>query len=241
VTPGIKTPEVHRREADAYFDPVDLNGCSVIDIGAWNGFYSFEAKKRGAKRVLAVDHFVWMHPTFRGRETFDLVRSTLGLDVEALEIDIPELRPEQVGIFDVVLFLGIFYHLFDPVDGLARAAKLARELLIVETHIDLRDLDRPAMVFYPGRELADDPTNWWSPNPDCMIGLLNNLGFVKIDAAYHPFGAGRAVFHAWRSEARRRSGPPPELVISRDKPLTWRHRAQKMRIGMRMIRDAWTF
>src|SRR5215831_9437995 len=173
VTPGTKTPDVHRRELSAYFDPVDLNGCSVIDIGAWNGFYSFEAKKRGAKRVLAVDHFAWMHPTFRGRESFDLARSTLGLDIEALEIDVPELSPEQVGTFDVVLFLGVFYHLFDPVDGLRRAASLTKEVLVVETHTDLGEVDRPAMVMYPGAECAGDPTNWWGPNNACVRALLH--------------------------------------------------------------------
>ena len=82
-------------------------------------------------------------------------------------VDVPELSPERIGTFDIVLFLGVFYHLFDPIDGLRRAATLAKEVLVVETHTDLCELDRPAMVMYPGAELAGDATNWWGPNPAC--------------------------------------------------------------------------
>src|SRR5262249_36123807 len=126
-TPGVKTREIHRVESAAFFDPIDMHGCSVIDIGAWHGFYSFEAKRRGAQRVLATDHAAWNHPTLRGRETFDLARSALRLEIEALDIDVPELSPERLGMFDVALFLGVFYHLFNPIDGLTRAASLARD------------------------------------------------------------------------------------------------------------------
>jgi hypothetical protein len=58
--------------------------------------------------------------------------------------DVPDLCPEKVGgTFDVVLFLGVFYHLLDLIDGLRRASSLANEVLVVETHTDLNDLDRP--------------------------------------------------------------------------------------------------
>jgi tRNA (mo5U34)-methyltransferase len=220
ITPGrLKTPEIHRLESSAFFDPINLEGSSVIDIGALNGFYSFEAKRRGAKRVLAVDlPVVWNDPPFCSREAFNLARSVLGLKVETLAIDVHELSPKRVGTFDVVLFLGVFYHLLNPIDGLARVAKLAKEVLLVETHVDLLDYDRPGMVFYPGSELANDASNWWGPNPLCMIALLNNLGFAKVDAAYSPLTPGapsqaRAIFHAWRSQSRRRLGPSSHLII----------------------------
>ena len=67
VTPGGKPPAVHHKEYAAIFDPVDVRARSVIDIGAWNGAYSFEAKRRGAARVLATDHFARRHPVLRGR------------------------------------------------------------------------------------------------------------------------------------------------------------------------------
>jgi tRNA (mo5U34)-methyltransferase len=202
VTPGKKSPEIHAAEAAAFFDPIEIKGATVIDIGAWNGFYSFEAKRRGASRVLATDHFCWNHEQFRGRETFELARSALGLDIEILDIDVTELCPDKVGMFDVVLFLGVLYHLFDPIDGLRRAASLAKDVLVVETCTDLGDLDRPAMVMYPGRELDNDPTNWWGPNNACVRELLKTMGFVRIDGP-EAFSR-RAVFHAWRVLPRAR-------------------------------------
>jgi hypothetical protein len=106
------------------------------------------------------------------------------LDIETMTVDVPELSPDRIGTFDVVLFLGVFYHLIDPIDGLRHVASLAKEMLVVETHTDLCELDRPAMVMYPGAELAGDATNWWGPNPACMLALLKQFGFEKIDAAW---------------------------------------------------------
>lgn len=210
VTPGSKTPATHALESSAYFDRVELSGRSVLDVGAWNGFYSFDAKRRGAARVLATDSYCWTNSDFRGLETFELARAALGLDVEARMIDVGELSAETVGEFDVVLFLGVFYHRYDPIDALARAARLARELLIVESHLDLRDLDRPAMAFYPGSELADDATNWWGPNERLLEALLRGHGFQEIEIAPHPLGPGRGVVHAWRSLSLRRAPLPAE-------------------------------
>ncbi|HEX7784685.1 MAG TPA: hypothetical protein VF653_00555, partial [Methylomirabilota bacterium] len=59
VTPGTKPSKALRAEADAIFGPLDLRGKSVLDIGAWNGYFSFEAKRRHAERVLATDHYCW--------------------------------------------------------------------------------------------------------------------------------------------------------------------------------------
>jgi tRNA (mo5U34)-methyltransferase len=193
-TRGLKSPDIHLKEAAAIYNPIRMDGVSVIDIGAWNGFYSFEAKHRGASRVLATDHFCWK---FGGREAFELARSALDLDIESIDIDVPDLSVEKVGgQFDVVLFLGVFYHLIDPIDGLRRAASLAREVLVVETHTDAEDIGRPAMIMYPGSELRGDATNWWGPNNACMKALLGTMGFARIDG---PVYAPRAVYHAWRS------------------------------------------
>lgn len=203
VTPGNKSEALCNEEAALIFDRVDLSGRSVLDIGAWNGFFSFEAKRRGASRVLATDSYCWSHPDIQGRETFDIARSTLGLEVGAREIDVIDLSAEIVGEFDVVLYLGVFYHRYDAIETLAKAARLAKQLLVVETHLELRDIDVPAMVFFPGRELANDPTNWWGPNEHCIKALLLGHGFEEIEITAHPAGSNRAIFHAWRSaEAR---------------------------------------
>ncbi|MDC7785433.1 DUF1698 domain-containing protein [Rhodoplanes sp. TEM] len=200
VTPGSKTLEFHKREASALFDRVDLVGRSVLDIGAWNGFYSFEAKRRGAARVVATDSYCWQHTELRGRETFELARSVLGYDVEARQIDSAEILPETIGLFDIVLFLGVFYHRLDAVDALEKAASVATGLLIVETHLDMLDSDRPAMVFYPGQEIGRDATNWWGPNVACVVALLRHFGFAEIEVTRMPIRQ-RAVFHAWRTKA----------------------------------------
>ena len=88
-----------RREADAFFGCIDLRGRTFLDIGAWNGYFSFEAKRRGAGRVLATDKFTWTHPHLKGREGFELARKHLGYSIEAEEIDVPELTVERVGTF----------------------------------------------------------------------------------------------------------------------------------------------
>jgi tRNA (mo5U34)-methyltransferase len=199
VTPGGKSLSLCTDEAGLIFDRVDLNGRTVLDIGAWNGFFSFDAKRRGAGRVLATDSYCWSHPHIRGRETFEIARSALGIEVDAREIDAADLSTEEVGEFDVVLYLGVFYHRYDAVEALARVAPLAKQLLIVETHLDNRQLDTPAMTFYPGRELNNDPTNWWGPNEQCVKALLLGHGFTEIEMTAHPAGPTRAIFHAWRS------------------------------------------
>jgi len=199
VTPGTKPLPVCAAEASAIFDRVDLSGRSVLDVGAWNGLFSFEAKRRGAARVLATDSYCWAHPHFRGHETFKLARAQLDLPVDALEIDVAQLSRDSVGEFDVVLFLGVFYHRYDPIEALARVAALARDLLVVETHLALRKVHQPAMAFYPRHELNRDATNWWGPNEYCVDALLRGHGFTEVEMAAHPTDANRAIFHAWRS------------------------------------------
>lgn len=154
--------------------PDDLTGKTVLDIGAWDGFYSFECERRGAARVVASDLFAWRYSSKAG---FNLARDALGSHVEDMEIDVFDISPETVEMFDIVLFLGVLYHLRDPFLGLAHAASVTRELLIIETHVDLLDLERPAIALYPHKELNDDPTNWCGPNVPALSGMLETLGF----------------------------------------------------------------
>jgi tRNA (mo5U34)-methyltransferase len=217
VTPGGKSQALCIAESNLVFDRLNLAGRTVLDVGAWNGFFSFEARRRGAAHVLATDSYCWTHPKFRGRETFDLACTTLGLPVDAKEIDVAQLSPDTVGDFDVVLFLGVFYHRIDAIESLARVARLAKQVLIVETHLDLRDLPRPAMAFYPGRELPGDPTNWWGPNEQCMKALLLGHGFTEVEISAHPTADNRAIFHAWRSTELRIKPLP---VAAQLKPYT---------------------
>lgn len=198
ITPGKKSLDLLKREAAAYFHKTDLSGASFLDIGTWNGANAFEARRRGAARIVALDAPAWEKRG--GRQTFELARRILRMeDIEALELDIFDFTLDRPGQFDVVLFAGVFYHLYDPIRGLQLVSKCAKNLLIVETHLDLMDVDRPALVFYPRNELNKDASNWWGPNAQCMIDLLRSNGFAKIKFVNHPVHWNRGIFHAWRS------------------------------------------
>jgi tRNA (mo5U34)-methyltransferase len=97
-----------------------------------------------------------------------------------MNIDIFELSPERVGAFDIVLLLGVLYHLRDPLLALDHVASVTKELLIVETEADMLYARRPAAAFYPRDELHKDPTNWWGPNPAALRGMLKSVGFGHV-------------------------------------------------------------
>jgi tRNA (mo5U34)-methyltransferase len=199
--------------------PADLRGRTVLDIGAWDGFYSFEAERRGARRVVAVDYYGWSEGKV-SNAGFQLARRAIESKVEHLERDVMQLSAEELGTFDLVLFLGVLYHLRDPLAALERVHRVTGAQLILETHVELRGR-RPLMVFYPDAQLSQDPTNWWGPNPAAVKEMLRTVGFrrveevsrdapltrlrraLKVVARRHApflqtFRQGRAVFHAWR-------------------------------------------
>jgi tRNA (mo5U34)-methyltransferase len=188
--------------------PPDLRGQSVLDIGAWDGAFSFEAERRGADRVVAVDSFCWSGEGWGTKAGFECARRVLGSRVEDREIEVLDLSPDTVGVFDLVLFLGVLYHMKHPLLALERVASVCRRQLILWTQIDMANCDRPAAAFYPGTELNNDPTNWWGPNPAAVIGMLKTAGFSRAETVYTwlappaqpggPASQGNAIFHAWR-------------------------------------------
>lgn len=182
--------------------PENLSGCSVLDIGAWDGFFSFEAERRQASRVVATDHYAWHGVgwgTGEGKAAFQLAREALGSRVEDVDLDVMELSPERVGSFDIVLFLGVLYHLPNPLLALERVASVTEDRLILETVVDMVGVTRPAAAFYPDRELNGDPTNWWGPNHAAVEGMLRSVGFARVEvitpARSVAYRAARAVFH----------------------------------------------
>jgi len=208
VTPGVDDP---RERLPLLGIPDDLSGLSVLDVGAWDGFFSFECERRGATRVVAADWFAW-HEAARGsKRSFELARAALDSRVEGVEIRVEELSPESVGTFDLVLFAGVLYHLRDPLRALEAVASVTNGRLILETHVDLTLKRKPAAAFYPARELAGDHTNWWGPNPAAVEGMLCAVGFADVVKVFPRSRAyelartvrrrsqqGRAVFHARR-------------------------------------------
>jgi len=165
--------------------PADLTGKSVLDIGAWDGFFSFQAEKNGAERVLATDYFSWSGPGWGTKDGFNLAHEALNSKVESMEIDAMDITPEKLGgKFDVVMFLGVLYHLQDPMGGLRVASEVCNELLIVETHVDDLHRWKPSMVYFPGDSLNNDDTNYWAPNVAAMKGMLKDLGFSRVEVVY---------------------------------------------------------
>ncbi len=128
-----------------------------------------------------------------------MTRTALGSRVEDVDIDVMHLSPERIGRFDVVLFLGVLYHVRHPLLALERVASVTRELLIVETVVDLLGCSRPAMAFYQGTELNNDPTNWWAPNISGVEAMLKSVGFTRVQTMTPiysaPYRAARAVYH----------------------------------------------
>jgi tRNA (mo5U34)-methyltransferase len=189
--------------------PDDLRGKTVLDIGAWDGAFSFEAERRGASRVLAVDEFIWAGKGWASKEGFDFARRVLNSKVEDMMIDVYDIGPQNVGIFDVVIFAGVLYHLLHPLLALEHVASVCKNQLILSTHIDLISVKRPAIAFYPGKELAGDPTNWCGPNLPAVEAMLRTVGFKRIEvAAASPLPEqydveevypGWATVHAWKT------------------------------------------
>lgn len=149
----------------------------MLDIGAWDGYFSFAAERRGAARVVAVDSVIWHNVS---KEPFEIARKVLGSKVEDVELEVLDISPETVGQFDVVFFLGVLYHMRDPMAALEAVASVTKELLVIETLVDLTYTRRPAAAFYPGSYFDGDHSNWWGPNPSAVLGMVREFGFTDV-------------------------------------------------------------
>jgi tRNA (mo5U34)-methyltransferase len=196
VTPGVDdTPE----KLKTLGFPEDLTGMTVLDIGAWDGFFSFEAERRGADRVLAIDSCYRDGESWQTNSGFDLAHRVLNSKVEHREMDVLDVSPEEIGRFDLVLFLGVLYHMRHPLLALEKVFSVTGKQLILETHADMLLHNRPAMAFYPEKELENDPTNWCGPNSAAVKAMLKSVGFRKVEVVSGKsllFRLGRAV--KWR-------------------------------------------
>lgn len=175
--------------------PADLSGRTVLDIGCNAGFYSIEMKRRGADRVVAVDS----DPRY-------LAQARFAAEVTGQEIEFRELSVYDVAAlgerFDLVLFLGVLYHLRHPLLALDLIHEhVARDLLVLQTmqrgaaevaavagDYDFFEQDHFDAPGYPKlhfieHRYARDPTNWWAPNAAAAQAMLRSAGFEITD---HP-------------------------------------------------------
>ncbi|MGK6319405.1 TIGR04290 family methyltransferase [Sphingomonas sp. DT-204] len=189
-----------RRFADAL--PADLSGKAVLDIGCNAGFYAVEMKRRGAERVLGID------TDERYLAQARLVAETLGYD----DIELRNLSVYDVAAlgerFDLVIFMGVLYHLRHPLLALDLIREhVAGDLMLFQTmqqgspdvlqvpedhpfHVPGTTqppsfFDNPAYprMHFIERSFAHDWTNWWAPNAACSQAMLRAAGFA-IEA--HP-------------------------------------------------------
>lgn len=161
-------------------------GKTVLDVGAWDGFFSFEAERLGAGKVLATDHVSWSGWGWGTRDGFDYAHKCRGSTVDALDIDVPDISPETVGAWDTVLFLGVLYHLKNPYAGLETVSKVTGHTLIIDTVTALNDVPEPAARYFYLDELARDQTNYWGPNTRCLEAMLREIGFSRVEIFESP-------------------------------------------------------
>lgn len=182
-----------RRFCDAL--PRDLSGRTVLDIGCNGGFHALELKRRGAARVVGID-----------TDERYLAQARFAAEVTGVEIEFHRLSAYDVGAlgerFDLVLFMGVFYHLRHPLLALDLIhAHVARDMLVFQSmqrgsdavepvlddyaFWDTVPFDRPAWprLHFVERRYSGDPTNWWIPNRACVEAMLRSAGF---EIAAHP-------------------------------------------------------
>jgi tRNA (mo5U34)-methyltransferase len=185
VTRGVKGNSLLRAEADTMFS-IPVAGKTVLDIGAWDGFFSFEAERRGAARVLATDWFCWEGPGIGTKDGFNFARSEIKSRVEDKSIDPTDITPEAVGTFDVVILSGVIYHVRDPISVIERAAKVTSGHIVIETALGALHTHEPTMSLLHVDPKNKDLTNWWAPNPACVMQMLKIAGFKSSMFAEHP-------------------------------------------------------
>ena len=175
--------------------PADLRGKTVLDIGCNAGFYSIEMKRRGADRVLGVD----FDDRYLAQAHFAAGALSLKIEFRKLSVyDVHKLGEQ----FDIVLFLGVLYHLRHPLLALDLIHEhVARDLFVFQSlqrgsdavekveddygFWDTEGFERPGFpkMFFIEKCYAGDPTNWWIPNRAGVEAMLRSAGFEILD---HP-------------------------------------------------------
>ena len=206
---GVCSLDGLRRRIDQFPIPDDLRGKRVLDIGAWDGWYSFEMERRGAE-VMAID--CWDNPRFRQ------IHQILGSRVDYRQHDVYELTPDLIGRFDIVIFFGVLYHLKHPLLALERVCALTTDLAAVDSFV-LRDQhrpgehvnERPIMEFYETDEFGGQTDNWVGPSLPCLMAFCRTAGFARVEwRTTLEHSACIACYRRW--EEPEDNGPSPDLL-----------------------------
>lgn len=172
--------------------PEDLSGWRVLDIGCNAGFYSFELAKLGAE-VCGVD----VDPHYLRQAHWASERLGLSEQVRFRQMQVYELARASES-YDLVLFMGVFYHLRYPLLALDIVAERTERVLVfqslsmldkaIEEQPEDFNISERARMEHPGwpkmafvrRQFQSDPTNWWVPNRACIQAMLNDVGFRVV-------------------------------------------------------------
>lgn len=193
VTPGDDSNRMKLPILDALGLPHDLRGKRALDIGTSDGYFAFELETRGAE-VIAID---FVPETYTG---FATARTILGSRAEYRMDNVYNLTPESYGAFDVVLFLGVLYHLRKPLAALDAIRSVMHEgaqlfvgTMLIDEYFLLPDgstttldavnpllKDVPLWQFYPGDSLNGDYTNVSAPNRRALEAALAESQF-RVD------------------------------------------------------------
>jgi tRNA (mo5U34)-methyltransferase len=193
VTPGDDSNRMKLPILDALGLPRDLRGQRALDIGTSDGYFAFELERRGAA-VVAID---FVPETYTG---FATARTILGSQAEYRMDNVYNLTPESYGAFDVVLFLGVLYHLRKPLAALDAIRSVMREgaqlfvgTMLIDEYFLLPDgstttldavnpllKDVPLWQFFPGDSLNGDYTNVFAPNRRALEAALAESQF-RVD------------------------------------------------------------
>ncbi len=174
-SPGLTTPGTNdSATALALLQlPEDLSGLRVLDIGARDGFFSFECERRGAAEVVPIDYIP------AEQTGFPVAKEILGSKLDLIHDNVYNLTPAKYGRFDVILFLGVMYHLPDPMrcldilhDMMNLNATLYMETVVIDENLPAELSNRPLMEFYPGSSKGGDHSNYWGMTEQCARAML---------------------------------------------------------------------
>lgn len=177
-TPGtcVHGPDGGNWPKERFGLPEDLTGKTVLDIGAYDGFFSFEVEKRGALFVYAANH------KDCPLDAFNYLHKVLNSKVVPLSFDVES--PPNLVPFDVVLFYGVLYHLKSPLIAMENVFNLTQEdgICLLETSMSNTKSERPLLEYKPG--CANDPTNYFYPNRAWIQTAAREVGFKSCNLIY---------------------------------------------------------
>ena len=169
--------------------PDDLTGKSFLDVGCWEGHRCVDAVLRGASNVVGVDLY-----------TCDALHNNVEqYGFEFVQMDVLSEKFLELDRFDIVLCSGVLYHVENVLSLLIRLRKSVDELLVVETVTHHVCDEQPILLLHAERDLADNPSNWWTPNELCLKQMLEVSGFRDIKVVYRKErkkGTDRVCVHA---------------------------------------------